>query len=353
MQPTRPSRAIRSRQDIGNANHTASKASIKSAAVAAAALIPAVGQENAGHINKAEAKRKPFVVGAGVSSKQAYTTATAKTTALKGGVSNRVVLKEEDQKAVKNALSKPAQRATGGAVLRSTASMSSVPQGSGFAKTTMPGPARRIVKKTEVYADKRPTPPKAAVAAAAAVAAPKKTSSKVSKSPRSKAGNIIQREARKVGAILSGKLSLRGSKNDVVPVISHKLALSHIQDDNAQEQTDEDATDVEDEEEEQEEAQHPAAAPLESLSDEDEFYGDEDDTQYTSARPNHAGDNTTGVTAQLLYPRFTNADKRELLEASKGLTDIDEDDRWDITMVAEYGDDIFEYMRELEVRRAA
>lgn len=92
-----------------------------------------------------------------------------------------------------------------------------------------------------------------------------------------------------------------------------------------------------------------------------EEYWDEDDEEdlydeqgYTTAHSYRSyGDNTTGATC-LVNPKRTVKVLRELeearvyVEANRTPEDID-DEEWDTTMVAEYGDDIFEYMRELEV----
>ena len=39
---------------------------------------------------------------------------------------------------------------------------------------------------------------------------------------------------------------------------------------------------------------------------------------------------------------------KEIIEGSKTIEEL-EDEAWDTTMVAEYGDEIFDYMRNLEV----
>ncbi|KAF2278653.1 uncharacterized protein EI97DRAFT_215862 [Westerdykella ornata] len=94
-----------------------------------------------------------------------------------------------------------------------------------------------------------------------------------------------------------------------------------------------------------------------------EEYWDEDDEEeyydadgYTTARSLRSrGDNTTGGVTLVLAPRVTAKSQRELeaakqyVEAHKTVEDI-EDEQWDISMVAEYGDEIFEYMRTLEDR---
>ena len=315
QQPTRPARAVRPRNDE-NAVPAVKAATLKSVAP---------GKENA--VVKGEAKRRAC----GEISKQV--TAASKTASLKdpqnAPKANKIELKEKDQIAVKNALGRPAQRGTS----RSTTSTThTTATATSQAKTTIPGPARRLVKKTEIYTDKRSSPPK--VTAAKALS-PKK----VSKSPKAKAGHIIQRDARKVGRYtVSGSITYKNSRFD----ISNQLVLSDIQDDNVEStevpaETDDDATDVEGDENQ------------EGLSDEEDQEGEDDDDDFTTARSKPAGDNTTGVTAQLLCPRYTASDRRELIEAGKDFKEICEDDVWDITMVAEYGDEIFEYMRKLEV----
>jgi G2/mitotic-specific cyclin 3/4 len=88
--------------------------------------------------------------------------------------------------------------------------------------------------------------------------------------------------------------------------------------------------------------------------DEEEEYFDADG--YTTARSLRSrGDNTTGGVTLVLAPRVTTKSQRELeaakmfVDSHKTAEDI-EDEQWDTSMVAEYGDEIFEYMRQLEVR---
>lgn len=94
---------------------------------------------------------------------------------------------------------------------------------------------------------------------------------------------------------------------------------------------------------------------------EPEEYWDEDDEEdlydeqgYTTAHSIRSyGDNTLGATA-LLAPKVTSKVQRELeearqfVESTRPQEDIDEEE-WDVSMVAEYGEEIFQYMRELEV----
>lgn len=94
----------------------------------------------------------------------------------------------------------------------------------------------------------------------------------------------------------------------------------------------------------------------------DEEYWDEDEEEYydadgyTTARSLRSrGDNTTGGVTLVLAPRVTAKSKRELeaakqfVEANRTQDDI-EDEQWDTSMVAEYGEEIFEYMHSLEER---
>jgi G2/mitotic-specific cyclin 3/4 len=85
--------------------------------------------------------------------------------------------------------------------------------------------------------------------------------------------------------------------------------------------------------------------------EEDEFY---DADGYTTARSLRSrGDNTTGGVTLVLAPRITAKSKRELeaaaqwVEAHRSQDDV-EDELWDTSMVAEYGEEIYEYMHALE-----
>jgi G2/mitotic-specific cyclin 3/4 len=103
--------------------------------------------------------------------------------------------------------------------------------------------------------------------------------------------------------------------------------------------------------------------PVSAHSDIPDYFEEEDEEEYydaegyTTARSIRSrGDNTTGGLTTFLEPRVTTRVLKEL-EAAKDYVlatrtedDID-DEVWDTSMVAEYGDDIFEYMRKLEVSR--
>jgi hypothetical protein len=88
---------------------------------------------------------------------------------------------------------------------------------------------------------------------------------------------------------------------------------------------------------------------------EEEDYGYEEG--YTTARSfGMQGESTGGVTT-VLAPKVSDNIKdeiqaaKEFVEATRPPEDI-EDEQWDTSMVAEYGDEIFQYMHELEDRMA-
>ncbi|TGJ86021.1 hypothetical protein E0Z10_g2757 [Xylaria hypoxylon] len=87
--------------------------------------------------------------------------------------------------------------------------------------------------------------------------------------------------------------------------------------------------------------------------EEDQCY---DDRGYTTAHSYRShGDNTTsGVTTVMFPPKITKKGQSEIdtakqiVESRRTAEEIQEDS-WDISMVAEYGDDIFNYMKEQEL----
>jgi G2/mitotic-specific cyclin 3/4 len=101
--------------------------------------------------------------------------------------------------------------------------------------------------------------------------------------------------------------------------------------------------------------------PLPSTSDPEEYWDDEEEEEAydeqgyaTTHSYKSRSDNTTSGTTTVLFPKITNKVKKELaiakesVESSRTADEI-EDEAWDTSMVAEYGDEIFQYMRELEV----
>ncbi|KAI0525670.1 hypothetical protein F5B22DRAFT_590982 [Xylaria bambusicola] len=81
-----------------------------------------------------------------------------------------------------------------------------------------------------------------------------------------------------------------------------------------------------------------------------------DDKGYTTAHSYRShGDNTTGgVTTVMFPPKITKKGQAEIEAAkqiveSRRTTDEIQEDAWDISMVAEYGDEIFQYMKKQEM----
>lgn len=101
-----------------------------------------------------------------------------------------------------------------------------------------------------------------------------------------------------------------------------------------------------------------------SIPEPEEYWDEEDDEDlydeqgYTTAHSYKSyADITTGATA-LLVPKVTSKIQKELeearhfVESTRPQEDIDEEE-WDVSMVAEYGEEIFQYMGELEVSNLA
>ncbi|KAE8352864.1 cyclin-like protein [Aspergillus coremiiformis] len=94
--------------------------------------------------------------------------------------------------------------------------------------------------------------------------------------------------------------------------------------------------------------------PEESWDDEDDE-NEEDDGYITARSYRSRSDNTTGATTTMLFPKYTLQVRRELalakqiVEATRTVEDI-EDEYWDTSMVADYSEDIFDYMREQEIK---
>ena len=84
-------------------------------------------------------------------------------------------------------------------------------------------------------------------------------------------------------------------------------------------------------------------------------YDDNEDDEYITSLNLPLMDNTTGPATVVLFPKYDRDAKQELAIAKKvvdikGTTrDEYEDEQFDTSMVAEYGTEIFQYMRELEV----
>lgn len=102
------------------------------------------------------------------------------------------------------------------------------------------------------------------------------------------------------------------------------------------------------------------ALPL--VSEPEEYWEEEEEEEiydeqgYTTAHSYRSrGENTTGGATTVLFPKVTSKVKKELaaakdlVESARTIEEM-EDEQWDTSMVAEYGEEIFKYMRELEVR---
>ncbi|EMC98463.1 hypothetical protein BAUCODRAFT_121331 [Baudoinia panamericana UAMH 10762] len=96
--------------------------------------------------------------------------------------------------------------------------------------------------------------------------------------------------------------------------------------------------------------------PVEQFYDceEEEYYGEDG---YTTARSFGLRGESTGALTTVLVPAADEKVRMELeaarahVEATRPADDI-EDEQWDTSMVAEYGDEIFGYMRDLETKMA-
>ncbi|OAL33737.1 hypothetical protein AYO20_06913 [Fonsecaea nubica] len=95
--------------------------------------------------------------------------------------------------------------------------------------------------------------------------------------------------------------------------------------------------------------------------EQEEYWDEEDDENYeeedyvTARSFRSRGDNTTGGATTVLFPQMNQRARKEiaaakqLVEATRSLEEV-EDESYDTSMVAEYGEEIFDYMRQLEVK---
>ncbi|KIH86949.1 g2 mitotic-specific cyclin [Sporothrix brasiliensis 5110] len=104
----------------------------------------------------------------------------------------------------------------------------------------------------------------------------------------------------------------------------------------------------------------PAVTMASAMSEVEEPWDDDadfyDDQAYTTAHSFRSlGDTTTGALTTVVMPKMTAKIQNELdmaraIVEEAGIPEELDDEAWDISMVAEYGDDINAYMRELELR---
>lgn len=101
------------------------------------------------------------------------------------------------------------------------------------------------------------------------------------------------------------------------------------------------------------------AALAQSVSPPDYYHDEQDDldqeTGYSTLRSLKLKGDTTVVATLVVPPKYTASvieeisQAREIVESSRTIEDLD-DESWDTSMVAEYGEEIFAYMRTLEER---
>ncbi|KAL8716095.1 MAG: hypothetical protein Q9225_006222 [Loekoesia sp. 1 TL-2023] len=112
------------------------------------------------------------------------------------------------------------------------------------------------------------------------------------------------------------------------------------------------------EQNEETQASIPVKQTLPPVSEPEIYWDEEDGTYeeegYVTARSfKSRGENTTSGVTTVLFPKVNQKIKKELaaakelIEGTRTAEDID-DETWDTSMVAEYGDEIFGYMRDLE-----
>lgn len=99
----------------------------------------------------------------------------------------------------------------------------------------------------------------------------------------------------------------------------------------------------------------PHGEPEEYWDEDDEGEELDDEQGYTTAHSYRShGDNTTGGATTMVAPKITSHVQEELemarslVESIRTEDDIEEE-AWDVSMVAEYGEEIFAYMKTLEV----
>lgn len=264
-----------------------------------------------------------------------------------------VILTNEKQtiQKITGAISKPAQRAnikTASSITTQTSNVSNVVN------------SRKDARRPAVYQDKRPSPrrpsPKrASPPKVSRDAIAKKESQYTQASNQAGKSRISKALSRPLSSLVHSK---QVSSKEEVPIYSdqhpHLYSGGYIdeedEEDNGVEIEEYDEEDAaSDDNEERLEGDKLRIRPTEVISDYESDEGEDDESDYTAAVK---GDNTTGVTLALpLVPRWTAQAKKELQTVQKAFDYYDEEDEGDISMVAEYGEEIFEYMRELEVRK--
>lgn len=269
-----------------------------------------------------------------------------------------VILINEKQTTQKitGAISKPAVRAnikTASSIITTTTTTTAAQ----VSNVTNAANSRKDARRPTVYQDKRPSPKRPSPKRASPPkvsrdAIAKKESQYTQSSNQTGKSRISKAFSRPLSSLVHPK---QVSSKEEVPVYSdqhpHLYSGGYIdeedEEDNGVEIEDDDDDDASDDNEERLEGDKiRVRAGIEVVSDYESDVGEDDESDFTTAR----GDNTTGVTLALpLVPRWTLQAKKELQLVQKEFDYYDEEDEGDISMVAEYGEEIFEYMRELEV----
>lgn len=263
-----------------------------------------------------------------------------------------VILINEKPK-VTGAISKPALRAN----IKTASSTTTQPLNVSNVVNSRKDTRRPTVYQDKRASPKRPSPKRASPPKVSRDAIAKKESQYTQASNQAGKSRISKALSRPLSSIIHSK---QASSKEEIPVYSdqhpHLYSGGYIdeedEDDNGVdiEEYDDDDDDASDDNEERLEGDKVrVGANIEVVSDY-ESDGGEDESDFTVPK----GDNTTGVTLALpLVPRWTVQAKKELQAVQKEFDYYDEEDEGDISMVAEYGEEIFEYMRELEVSPVA
>lgn len=248
------------------------------------------------------------------------------------------------------AISKPAQRAN----IKTASSITTTTTTQTYVANT------RNARKPAVYQDKRssprrPSPKRVSPPKVSRDAIAKKESQYIQATRQISKSGISKALSRPLSSLVHSK---QVPSKEEVPIYSdqhpHLYSGGYIDEEDEEnngveiEEYDDDDDDASDDNEDGLEGDKACVGPtIEVISDYESDEGGDDESDYTTAAK---GDNTTGVTLALpLVPKWTSQAKKELQSVQEKFDYYDEEDEGDISMVAEYGEEIFEYMRELEV----
>lgn len=256
--------------------------------------------------------------------------------------------KQTTQK-ITGAISKPAQRAN----IKTASSITTQVSNVSNAVNSRKDPRRPAVYQDKRPSPKKPSPKRASPPKVSRDAIAKKESQYTQASNQTGKSRITKAISRPLSSLAHSK---QISSIEEVPIYSdqhpHLYSGGYIDDEDEEnngveiEEYDDDDDASDDTEGGLEGDKAQVGPSIEVISDYESDEGDDESDYTTAAR----GDNTTGVTLALpLVPKWTLQAKKELQAVQKEFDYYDEEDEGDISMVAEYGEEIFEYMRELEV----